>query len=60
MSTRDQLAEALGHLSFSAQRQFPVVGNTLVPTQWDEHHRRIDDVLTLWELAAQSLESETA
>lgn len=60
MYDRDQLTEALGHLSFTAQRDFPRVGNTLLATPWDLHHRQIDDMLTLWELAAQSLETECA
>lgn len=48
---RAELAEALGHLSFAAQRQFPRVGNEDFPTPWDVDHERINDLLTLWELA---------
>jgi hypothetical protein len=48
---RAQIAEALLHLSFAAQRKTPRVGNTILPTPWDLAHRQIDDHLTLWQLA---------
>jgi hypothetical protein len=48
---RAQLAEALLHLSFAAQRKIPRVGNDKLPTPWDLLHKQIDDHLTLWQLA---------
>lgn len=49
---RVQLAEALCHLSHAAKRTFARVGSPDLPTPWDLCHQRIDDHLTLWELAA--------
>lgn len=51
---RSQIAEALLHLSFAAQRKTPRVGNDTLPTQWDLLHRQIDDHLTLWQLAGDT------
>lgn len=48
---RRELEEALGHLSFTAQRQIPRPGTPEFPTAWDLAHKRIDDALTLWQLA---------
>jgi hypothetical protein len=48
---RSQIAEALRHLSFAAQRKIPSVGNDTLATPWDLLHRQIDDHLTLWQLA---------
>lgn len=48
---RRELAEALTHLSFAAQRKFPKVGNDLLKTAWDVDHERINELLTLLELA---------
>lgn len=52
--TRDRkaIAEALGHLSFAAQRCIPKVGCDKLPTPWDLRHAEINDMLTLWELAS--------
>ena len=48
---RAALAEALTHLSFAAQRKIPRVGNDRLKTPWDLDHERINEHLTLWELA---------
>jgi len=50
-SDRDALAEALAHLSYAAQRCFPKVGNETLKTPWDLAHERINEHLTLLELA---------
>lgn len=49
--TRSELAEALMHMSFAAQRQFPKVGNEKLKTDWDAAHEQINIHLTLLELA---------
>jgi hypothetical protein len=48
---RAELQEALRHLSRSASRRIPKVGNDTLPTPWDLDHKRIDELLTLLELA---------
>ena len=48
---RAALAEALGNLCHYATRQIPKVGNDRLPTPWDIAHQRINDHLTLWEMA---------
>lgn len=58
--TRTELATALTTTSFTAQRDFPVVGTPECPTPGDLHHRQIDDMLTLLEYADQALETECA
>ncbi len=44
--TREELIEALGHLSHRAQREIPKVGTADFPTPWDLRHREIDKCIT--------------
>ena len=43
--TRTEIAEALTHLAHRAAREFPVVGTTDTPTEWDRRHKAIDALL---------------
>lgn len=51
-SDRDALTEALRHLSYAAQRCIPKVGDDKLKTPWDLAHERINEHLTLLELAS--------
>jgi hypothetical protein len=44
-TTADDLRECLANLCHSAKRCIPVVGNDLLPTEWDRRHARIDALL---------------
>lgn len=49
--TRADLAEDITLTNHRAKRDMPKVGDTLHPTAWDIHHKRIDAMLTEWEAA---------
>tara|TARA_R100001244_G_scaffold6385_14_gene7548 strand:+ start:6066 stop:6269 length:204 start_codon:yes stop_codon:yes gene_type:complete len=48
-TTAAELIELLGHLNANARRLPRIVGDDVIPTAWDQAHRRmdgpIDDVL---------------
>jgi hypothetical protein len=43
--SREEIEEALGHLSHTASRCFRVVGNEQWVTPWDKTHNQINDLL---------------
>lgn len=51
-SSREDLVEALAHLSFRAAREIHVVGTRDYPTPWDRRHGAIDQLLTQLEATA--------
>jgi hypothetical protein len=48
---RDALAEAICNHSHAATRRIPKVGSDKLKTPWDLDHERINELLTLWQLA---------
>lgn len=50
--TVEEIEEALMHVSHTASRCFPVVGNEDNPTPWDKAHGQINDLLDARERAA--------
>lgn len=48
--TREDIAEALGHMNREAKRQPHIYGGTC-PNRWDRLHDAMDTLLTKWETA---------
>ena len=48
-STRADLAEAMGHVNFTAKRTFQVVGTPEHPTLWDRRHELLNAMLDDWQ-----------
>lgn len=51
-TTRDQIAEACGHVCASAKRLPRVVGTAECPTLWDRLHAKLDVLLDEWQASA--------
>lgn len=50
-SSRDEIAEALGHLCTAAKREQRIVGTEALPSKWDVRHGAIDELLGMLERA---------
>lgn len=50
--TAEELAEAIGHANATAKRQPHVMGDPDHPSRWDLAHRKVDALLTDYELVA--------
>jgi hypothetical protein len=51
--SREEIEEALSHMSHTASRCFRVVGNEKWVTPWDKAHNRINDLLDARDRAAE-------